>query len=328
MENYGIIILLLLVCFIFLYLFSKQKKKYKTLKNLQDTEIKKRFEEENKIFIENYRIIQDKKNREIGQLEEIKQQVQREINEKQNFNNSLFKVREEELNRLIEEKRKEKEQAMLLLLEKEQKEKIEKYNEETGQIIADQLILKANYQAQVDEIKKELDEFSAKREAINEAVLRERQIAEAEDFYRIDVTQEDQEDIEVLNTIAPRLRNKEALNKLIYSIFIQRPMDEMIKRVTGGRDISGIYKITFLKTGEAYIGKTTNIKKRWSEHIKSALDIGTIAHSSFHTRLKKDGLWNYTFEILEEVPKENLTEREKFYIQLYGTDTQLNMKVG
>lgn len=328
MENYGIIILLLLVCFIFLYLFSRQKKKYQELKNLQDTEIKKRFEEENKIFIENYRIIQDKKNREIGQLEEIKQQVQREINEKQNFNNSLFKVREEELNRLIEEKRKEKEQAMLLLLEKEQKEKIEQYNQETGQIIADQLVLKASYQAQVDEIKKELDEFSAKREAINEAVLRERQIAEAEDFYRIDVPPEDQEDIEVFNSIAPRLRNKEALNKLIYSVFIQRPMDEMIKRITGGRDISGIYKITYLKTGEAYIGKTTNIKKRWGEHVKSALDIGTIAHSSFHNRLKKDGLWNYTFEVLEEVPKEQLTEREKFYIQLYGTDTQLNMKVG
>jgi group I intron endonuclease len=97
-------------------------------------------------------------------------------------------------------------------------------------------------------------------------------------------------------------------------------MDEMIKRVTGGRDISGIYKITYLKTGEAYIGKTTNIKKRWGEHCKSSLDIGTIAHSSFHTRLKRDGLWNYTFEILEEVPKDKLTEREKFYISLYGTD--------
>ena len=188
--------------------------------------------------------------------------------------------------------------------------------------------LKKKYTEEVNDAKKELDEFQAKREAVNEAIRRERELEEAEDFYRIDVPQEDQEDIEVLNTIAPRLRNKEALNKLIYSVFIQRPMDEMIKRVTGGRDISGIYKITFLKTGEAYIGKTTNIKKRWGEHVKSALDIGTIAHSSFHTRLKKDGLWNYTFEILEEVPKENLTEREKFYIQLYGTDTQLNMKVG
>jgi hypothetical protein len=44
--------------------------------------------------------------------------------------------------------------------------------------------------------------------------------------------------------------------------------------------------------------------------------------------LEKDGLWNYTFEILEEVPKDKLTEREKFYIELYGTDKQLNMKKG
>ena len=34
------------------------------------------------------------------------------------------------------------------------------------------------------------------------------------------------------------------------------------------------------------------------------------------------------FEILEEVPKDKLGEREKFYIELYGTDTQLNMKKG
>ena len=173
-----------------------------------------------------------------------------------------------------------------------------------------------------------VNQFSEKRIAINAAILREKELEEKEDFYRIVVPIEDQEDIEVLNTIAPRLRNKEALNKLIYESFIRRPLDEMIKRVLGGQEPSGIYKITYIKTGEAYIGKSTNLKKRWIEHTKSAFDIGSIASSSFHTRLKKDGVWNYTFEVLEEVPKEQLTEREKYYIQLYGTDTQLNMKVG
>lgn len=321
MEKIVIPILFLLLFILYSFLFIKEKKKYRKLKNIQDDELKKRFESE-------YEKELSEKKRGIRQLEKEKQKIESEINEKQRFNNSLFKLREDELNRLIDEKRKEKERTMLLLLEKEKQEKIERCNQETGRIIAEQLVLKASYQAQVEEIKKELDEFSNKRIAINEAIRRERELEEAENFYRIDVPQEDQEDIEVLNTIAPRLRNKEALNKLIYSVFIQRPMDEMIKRVTGGRDISGIYKITYLKTGEAYIGKTTNIKKRWGEHVKSALDIGTIAHSSFHNRLKKDGLWNYTFEILEEVPKERLTEREKFYIQLYGTETQLNMKVG
>lgn len=321
MEKIIIPILFLLLFILYSFLFIKEKKKYKKLKSIQDDELKKRFENE-------YEKELNEKKRGIRQLEKEKQKIESEINEKQRFNNSLFKLREDELNRLIDEKRKEKERTMLLLLEKEKQEKIQRCNQETGRIIAEQLVLKASYQAQVEEIKKELDEFSNKRIAINEAIRRERELKEAENFYRIDVPQGDQEDIEVLNTIAPRLRNKEALNKLIYSVFIQRPMDEMIKRVTGGRDISGIYKITYLKTGEAYIGKTTNIKKRWGEHVKSALDIGTIAHSSFHNRLKKDGLWNYTFEILEEVPKEQLTEREKFYIQLYGTETQLNMKVG
>ena len=328
--KYIIIVLFLSLCLLslFLILFIKQKKKNKELKNLQDNELRQRYENE---F--NKEIKEQKEG--IRQLEKEKQLARqsislltKEILEKQEFNNSLFRVREEELNRLIEEKKKEKLAALQQWAEKQKQDQIQKIADEFTEFMLRQDELKKKYTEEVNDAKKELDEFQAKREAVNEAIRRERELEEAEDFYRIDVPQEDQEDIEVLNTIAPRLRNKEALNKLIYSVFIQRPMDEMIKRVTGGRDISGIYKITFLKTGEAYIGKTTNIKKRWGEHVKSALDIGTIAHSSFHTRLKKDGLWNYTFEILEEVPKENLTEREKFYIQLYGTDTQLNMKVG
>lgn len=328
--KYIIIVLFLSLCLLslFLILFIKQRKKNKELKNLQDNELRQRYENE---F--NKEVKEQKEG--IRQLEKEKQLARqsisllnKEILEKQEFNNSLFRVREEELNRLIEEKKKEKFAALRQWAEKQKQDQIQRIADEFTEFMLRQDELKKKYTEEVNEAKKELDEFQAKREAVNEAIRRERELEEAEDFYRIDVPQEDQEDIEVLNTIAPRLRNKEALNKLIYSVFIQRPMDEMIKRVTGGRDISGIYKITFLKTGEAYIGKTTNIKKRWGEHVKSALDIGTIAHSSFHTRLKKDGLWNYTFEILEEVPKENLTEREKFYIQLYGTDTQLNMKVG
>lgn len=321
MEKIVLSILFLLLFAFYSFLFIKEKKKYNKLKNIQDDELKKRFEDE-------YNFELNEKKGRIQQLEKEKQRIQVEIDEKKQFNDSLFKMREDELNRLINEKKKEKEQTMLLELEKKQQDKIAYYNKEMELFLTDQIVLKAEYQTKINEIKKELDDFSEKRNAINEAIRRERELEEAENFYRIDVPPEDQEDIEILNTIAPRLRNKEALNKLIYSVFIQRPMDEMIKRVTGGRDISGIYKVTYLKTGEAYIGKTTNIKKRWGEHVKSALDIGTIAHSSFHNRLKKDGLWNYTFEILEEVPKENLTEREKFYIQLYGTDTQLNMKVG
>lgn len=314
------VIALVLLSF-FLVLFIKQKKRYKELKNLQDIELRKRFETE-------YNTLVKEQKEGIRRLEKEKQTLQREINEKEEFNKTLFRLREDELNRLIEEKKKEKLAVLAQWAQKKKEEQVQRIADEFTEFMLRQDELKKKYSAEVNEIKAELDSFSEKREAVNAAILRERELEEKEDFFRIVVPKEDQEDIEVFETIAPRLRNKEALNKLIFNVYIQRPMDEMIKRVTGGRDISGIYKITYLKTGEAYIGKTTSIKKRWGEHVKSSLDIGTIAHSSFHNRLKKDGLWNYTFEILEEVPKESLTEREKFYIKLYGTDTQLNMKVG
>ena len=31
----------------------------------------------------------------------------------------------------------------------------------------------------------------------------------------------------------------------------------------------------------------------------------------------KDGLWNFSFEIIEECPRDQLNEKEKYYIQLY-----------
>ena len=102
----------------------------------------------------------------------------------------------------------------------------------------------------------------------------------------------------------------------------------MIKRVTGGRKIGGVYKITYKKTGESYIGKTTDFSTRWQNHCKTAIGLEGAARTTLHNRMARDGLWNYTFEILEEVDKDNLSAREGYYIDLYGTKTQLNMKEG
>jgi hypothetical protein len=46
---------------------------------------------------------------------------------------------------------------------------------------------------------------------------------------------------------------------------------------------------------------------------------GTIAHSILHTTMAKDGLENFTFELVEEVSKDKLTEREKYWIDFYGS---------
>ena len=184
------------------------------------------------------------------------------------------------------------------------------------------------YMQQLAEITLELEEYQAKRAAINEAILRERELEEKEDFYRIIIKENDIKDIEVLRSIESRLTNREVLNKLIYEVFIKRPLLEMEKRVLQGRKVGGIYKITYIKTGESYIGRSVDIANRWKEHCLSSLNIGTIAHSTFHNILADKGLQNFTWEVLEEVDKDKQSSREKYWIEFYHTDKQFNQKVG
>ena len=318
----------IIILLIVLFFIVKKSKEIKKEQKLTADEIweKKRKEYESEIneiaitkaeLLENY-----------NKLLEQQKSLLKDIKEKETFNNSLFKIREEELNRIIDEKKKEGIKRIDVELEKIRQDKLTILNAEYKQFESDQEEIKRKTQIEIEEIINLLDDYRSQREAVNLAILREKELKEKENFYKIVIPENDQEDIEVLKTIGPRLRNREALNKLIYDVFVKRPLSELIKRVTNGKEISGIYKITYIKTGEAYIGKTTNISTRWQNHIKTACGLEGAARTTFHNRLEQDGIWNYTFEILEEVPKDKLSEREKFYIELYGTDTQLNMKKG
>jgi len=64
----------------------------------------------------------------------------------------------------------------------------------------------------------------------------------------------------------------------------------MEKRVLKSNKIGGIYKITYIQTGESYIGRSVDIGNRWKEHVLSSLSIGTIAHSTFHNELANKGI--------------------------------------
>lgn len=172
---------------------------------------------------------------------------------------------------------------------------------------------------ETDELWHELYQYQKKVQAINEEILRKRELEEKQDFYRITLDQLDIDDINSLNSIRQKLHKHENLDKLIYDTYISKPTIEMIKRVLKGEAPSGIYKITRLKTGEIYIGKSTDIKSRWQQHVKTTFGCGTISHSILHTTMQKDGIENFTFELLEEVPKEKLGEREKYWINFYNS---------
>lgn len=174
-------------------------------------------------------------------------------------------------------------------------------------------------QIELDKVRDELADYYKKQQVINEEILRRRQVEEQQDFYRIILDETAISDMQILLSIREKLISHENLDKLIYDAYVAKPVMEMTKRVLGGRAPSGIYKITRLKTGEIYIGKSTDVKKRWSEHAKTAYGVGSIAHSILHTTIKRDGIENFTFELLEEVPKDKLTEREKYWITFYGS---------
>ena len=182
---------------------------------------------------------------------------------------------------------------------------------------------------QIEQLQEEINDYTAKRAAINEAIMRQRAIDEQQDFYRVCLAPETANDVSVLNIARQNLKKPEIIDKIIYDNYISKPVLEMIKRVLQNTTCSGIYKITCLKTGEIYIGKSTDIKSRWQQHCKSAFNCGTIAHSLLHTKMKQHGIEQFTFEVVEQVPKDQLSEREKFYINFYQTkETGLNERNG
>ena len=178
----------------------------------------------------------------------------------------------------------------------------------------------------IEPLKAELLEYQKKRESLNEALRRERELEMQKDFYRLALKSEDKDDIQFLLSIESKIHNQEVLRKLIWATYLQPAANQMYKRVLANENPSGIYRITD-SSGFSYIGKSVKIKDRWSEHLKSSLSIGTIASQSIHEALKNRGWDDFTWEVLEKCDKDSLTEREKYYISFYeSTMTGYNMK--
>ena len=80
-----------------------------------------------------------------------------------------------------------------------------------------------------------------------------------------------------------------------------------------------IYKITNLMNNKIYIGKTLNtIKKRWKEHCFDYLTRRG-EKRPLYSAMKKYGIENFKIEEIEECPDEIISEREKCWIEYYGS---------
>ena len=138
-------------------------------------------------------------------------------------------------------------------------------------------------------------------------------------YYTIQTPDEYKKDIEYLLTeVSPKIQHPDIINKLVWAEYVKPYIDDTFKRV-GIEDKSGIYKITNINSGKAYIGKSTNIKKRLADHFKSAIGIKTIADQSIHHAILETGFWNWTIEYIIYCDKEQLNDMEKYYIDFFKT---------
>ena len=89
--------------------------------------------------------------------------------------------------------------------------------------------------------------------------------------------------------------------------------------------ICGIYKITNTVNGKVYIGQSIDIKKRWTNHKKDAFwQKAECYQYPLYKAMRKYGLPHFDFSILEECSREQLNEREIFYIQQYHSNEKKN----
>lgn len=83
---------------------------------------------------------------------------------------------------------------------------------------------------------------------------------------------------------------------------------------------TGIYKIENLINHKVYIGQAQDIAKRWVNH-RSAMNNPNDHCYNYHLyrSMRKYGIENFDFAILEECNIAELNEREKYWIQYYDS---------
>ena len=171
-----------------------------------------------------------------------------------------------------------------------------------------------------NELKKVQDELTDLAQKLNSAVeanKRAEEIKQKQDFYRLQLTAIDLDEIKRLREVEPYLREKEPLNKVIWKVYYEKPYTDLIGRVVGTGIHTGIYKITNIENQMCYVGQAVNIADRWKQHIKRGIGAEAPTRNKLYPAMLEIGVENFTFEIVEECDKSKLNEREDYWQEFF-----------
>lgn len=166
----------------------------------------------------------------------------------------------------------------------------------------------------------ELDQVKASLAAAAAAQLREQEVQQKLKFYQIQIGDKPIKDIIYLQDLKTKLYEPSIVSKVIWSTYIMKPTTEMCNRVLGSATC-GIYKITDLITKQCYIGQSVNLPTRWKDHVKCGLGIEASPTNKLYNAMQRDGVWNFTFQLLQECSRDKLNQKERFWIEMYQADT-------
>lgn len=289
------LLLLILILCIFLRI-QKEKNDTKTLTILNDG-----LRDENKrLEIEN-NIIKEKTEQYLRQNETLTQEINENINKLAESARTL-KENEDTLDQVLDNYK--------LILEEQYQKTEQEYDEHLERLFQ-------HYDDMQEKELKELEKIRSTRQAAIQAALKEKEIQEQSTFYSLTLNDNDQSDILVLERVKPNLFAPRVLSMLIWQTYFRENMTLLCNRVLGTETVTGIYKITNMLTQECYIGQAVDVAKRWKDHAKAGLDIDRPMGNKLYQAMIIDGLWNFSWELLEQCPREDLDEKEKFYIDLY-----------
>lgn len=270
------------------------------------------------------RLETDKRTQDLNlALLEQKSQLEREIKYYKGISEEekakLRELQEDTQNTLNNQKELAEEafQNWWSLLEKDYQEKEKEYNSLVQNLKTSYAQEQERLNAEVGVLRKDLDKIRATRDAAIAAQVKEKEIKEKLSFYCLSVNEQDLDDIKKLEKVKNELHSPRILSMLIWSTYFQKPMNALCNNILGTTIVTGIYKITNQTTGECYVGQGLDLARRWKDHAKCGLGIDTPAANKLYKAMQADGIWNFSWELLEACPQNELNEKEKFYINLY-----------
>ena len=283
------IFILIAICVVLIYQLSQKKQVDDEIRQ-QNEQLKFRKKEiENDIKWLTEQAIEYNK-----QIDKQKQEIKEHIEQK---------------NAMIEEDERMSEQAMKSYMQILDEKYIDIENEFDVKIATKHLELQSTQD--------ELDKLKATRAAAHEALLKEQEVKENKDNYRLLPSQADLADARRLEIVKRELNKPRILSMLIWKTYYQPIAQKQFPTILQAKTKMGIYKITNIITDECYIGQAVDIYKRWNDHCKCGLGIDTPPGNKLYKSMQEYGLENFTFELLTECKQSELNEKEKYFIELY-----------